>query len=73
MITLKNKKGDTYCKLDKDGITYVYVEDESLSVSFRIIKGDRQYIEIFKERIIDVLNKIPETINFFGTILKISS
>ena len=60
MITLKNKKETSYIKLDGDGIVYVDIKDDSLAISFRVIKGDRHYIENFKERIIDTHNKILE-------------
>lgn len=60
MITLKNRKETSYIKLDGDGIVYVDVNHQSLAISFRVIKGDRHYIENFKERIIDTHNKILE-------------
>ena len=38
--------------IEGDGIVYVDISDTSLSVSFRVIKGDRDYINKFVERII---------------------
>lgn len=60
MIILKNRKGDSYCKIEGDGIVYVDVSDTSLSVSFRVIKGDKDYIEMFIKRIEASYNKITE-------------
>ncbi len=60
MIYLKNKKENCYCKMEKDSIVYVDINDESLSISFRIIKGNNDYIETFTERIISTHNEIEK-------------
>lgn len=60
MTILKNKKGDSFCKMEGDGIVYVDVSNDSLSISFRVIRGDRDYVDSFIERIKDVYDDITE-------------